>query len=68
MNAQQFPRNSDAGGNFAILFFFLGAPHIYSFLKRRSRMRAEAQQNSLHAGHIGLMASGILGTAALIAF
>ena len=68
MNAQQFPRNSDVGSNFAILFFFLGAPHIYSFLKRRSRRKAEAQQSFLNAGNVGLMASGIIGTAALFAF
>ncbi|NJN71827.1 MAG: hypothetical protein HC799_02915 [Limnothrix sp. RL_2_0] len=68
MNAQQFPRNSDAGSNFAILFFFLGAPHIYSFLKRRSRKKAEAQQTFFNVASVGLVASGILGTAALFTF
>jgi hypothetical protein len=43
MSTQQFTLKnqapSDNANGFAIVFFLLGAPHIYSFLRRRSRSK-----------------------------
>ncbi|AMA09185.1 MULTISPECIES: hypothetical protein [Cyanophyceae] len=51
---KQTPASQNAG-IVAILFFLAGAPHIYSFLKRRSQQGASL-------GALGMKILGLLGT------
>ncbi|OKH19263.1 hypothetical protein [[Limnothrix rosea] IAM M-220] len=48
----------------ALLFFFLGAPHIYGFLRGRSRRKAQQH----HSNPIGLTIASILGTGLISTF
>ncbi|ANV84243.1 hypothetical protein AWQ21_07520 [Picosynechococcus sp. PCC 7003] len=54
---------SQNGGIIAILFFLAGAPHIYSFLKRRSQQGASL--GALAMKILGLLGTGTIGAIAV---
>lgn len=64
----KYPQKVGSGSNLAILFFFLGAPHIYSFLNRRSHQKAAHNKQLFNLKAIGVLVSSMLGTVALFAF
>jgi hypothetical protein len=72
MTTQQFELNyqtkSGDASSLAIIFFLLGAPHIYSALKQRQNRKSTLRRKLLVPKNIGLLVTTIAGATALWAF
>ncbi len=67
LSINQTPKSSNTS-IIAIFFFLIGAPHIYSFLRKRSQAKANSNTQLFSMRNLGLLSGGIVGTIGLLAF
>ena len=64
----KYQDKDDKAGSLALIFFLLGAPHVYSFFKKRNQRKAETKNVLFWQAVVGLMGCGLVGTASSYIF
>ena len=71
MTAQSLPLRYQEKNNkdsLALIFFLIGAPHIYSFFKKKKKQKAKTRTLSFRQTAFGLMGCGLIGAASPYVF